>query len=108
MSSEDVLKEIFGSEEKTESTIPFRPSSLSQEVASQAIQNINLSPVLRDIGMIVGREVSMALESMSLRPADYLDLPDMPKLLASRVGAELSKAPAEFVKALIEQMALRG
>lgn len=84
------------------------PSGVTREVASQAIEALNLAPVLRDVGLMLAREISDELERMALRPADYADLPDMPQLVAARLGAELSKAPTEFVEALLEQMRLRG
>ena len=106
----DLLKEVFGTEPPKEESIAVlnKPSALAREMASQAIQSTDLSTVLRDVGFIMARQISDELERMALKPGDYLDLPDMPQMVAARLGAEISKAPAQFVQALIEQMALRG
>lgn len=104
------LKAIFDVEESFVSTgvAQNSPTELTREIASQLIQKIDLSVVLRDIGIIVAREISSELEKVSLRAADYADLPDMPQMVAARLGSELSVAPNDFVNALLEQIKLRG
>jgi hypothetical protein len=84
------------------------PSGVTKELASQAIEQLDLDPIIRDIGFIVAREIANELEAMALRPADYVDLPDMPQMVAGMVASELAAAPEVFVKALIEQLKLRG
>lgn len=67
-----------------------------------------MAPILKNIGIGAAKEICDELERMGLRAADYADLPDMPELVAARIGAELVKAPTDFVAALLEQMRLRG
>lgn len=84
------------------------PSGVTKELAAQTIEQLDLQPILRDIGIIVAREIANELESMALRPADYVDLPDMPQMVAAMVAGELASAPDSFVKALTDQLRLRG
>lgn len=84
------------------------PSQVTMQLAAQAIESLDLTVVLRDIGTIVAREIADTLETMSLRPADYVTLPDLPQMVAAMVAGELAAAPPEFANALIEQLKLRG
>lgn len=92
----------------TTSKVLTLPSGVTKELATQAIEQLDLTQVLKDIGAIVAREIANELEAMNLRPADYVALPDMPQMVASMVAGELASAPEEFVQALIEQLKLRG
>jgi hypothetical protein len=89
-------------------TVLTMPSGVTKELAANAIEALDLEPIMRDIGIIVAREIADVLQTMALRPADYVILPDMPQMVAARIGAELSQAPNPFVRALIEQLKLRG
>jgi hypothetical protein len=92
----------------TSAKVLTMPSGVTKELATQAIEQLDLTQVLKDIGVIVAREIANELEAMNLRPADYVALPDMPQMVASMVAGELASAPEEFVQALIEQLKLRG
>jgi len=106
------LVAVFGTPKEegltTTSRVLNLPSGVTKELASQAIEQMDLEPILRDIGIITAREIANALEAMALRPADYVDLPDMPQMVAALVAGELASAPDEFTKALTDQLKLRG
>lgn len=89
-------------------TVMNLPSGVTRDLAAQAIDYIDLDPILRDLGGLVAREIANELETMALRPADYVDLPDLPKIMATKVARSLSATPEVFVRALIEQLKLRG
>lgn len=112
MSARKELEAIFGAMTETYSSDTARalsmPGGVTKEIAAQAVENLDLAPILRDIGLIVARQIATDLEAMALRPADYVDLPDMPQMVAARLGAELSTAPTDFVAALLEQLKSRG
>jgi hypothetical protein len=84
------------------------PSGVTRELASQAIDQIDLDLILRDLGALVAREIANELDAMALRPADYAHLPDLPQLMARKVAKALSAVPEVFAAALIEQLKLRG
>jgi hypothetical protein len=106
------LRVVFGEPQEegytTTAKIMILPAGVTKDLAAQAIEQIDLSPIMRDIGVIVAREISNELQAMALRPADYTDLPDMPQMVASRIAGELAAAPLEFVQALIEHIRIRG
>lgn len=84
------------------------PSGVTRDLAAQAIADIDTSPIMRDIGVIVARQIATELQQMALRPADYASLPDLPQMVAARLGAELATAPDVFVASLLEQLRLKG
>ena len=105
------LKVIFGPVEEgytTTAQVLNLPATATKDLASQSIEQLDLDPIMRDIGAIAAREIANELQAMALRPADYVDLPDMPKIVASRIAGELVAAPPLFVQSLIEQLKLRG
>lgn len=106
------LQSVFGAPKEegytTTAKVMILPSGVTKDVASQAIEQIDLTTIMRDIGVILAREISDELQRMALRPADYADLPDMPQMVAARVAGELAAAPPEFVTALIDYIKLRG
>ncbi len=106
------LKSVFGEPKEegytTTAKVLTLPSGVTKDLAAQAIEQLDLSPIMRDFGSVVAREIANELQAMALRPADYVDLPDMPQMVAARVAAELSTAPPEFVQTLMEQLKLRG
>ena len=106
------LKAVFG-DPKTEgytttAKVMILPAGVTKDLAAQAIEQIDLGPILRDFGVILAREIANELERMALRPADYADLPDMPQMVAARVAGELAAAPPEFIGPLIDNIKLRG
>jgi hypothetical protein len=111
-SAVDDLKSVF-EVPKTEGytttgKVMILPSGVTKDVAAQAIEQIDLEPILRDIGIIVAREIADELQRMGLRPADYVDLPDMGHMVAARVGSEVSLCPPPFLAALMSHLRMRG
>ncbi len=108
--SRDVLKDIFPVEENIFATgaVLTAPTLSMKSVAEETIRSIDFSVVLRDVGIIVAREICTELEGMGLKPSDYVSLEKMPEEVAKRLAKELAKAPSQFVETLLEQMRLRG
>ena len=106
------LKAVFGEPQEegytTTAKVLTLPAGVTRDLASQAIEQLDLSVIMRDIAAVVAREIATELQTMALRPADYTDLPDMPQMVAARVAGELAAAPPEFVQTLIEHIKLRG
>jgi hypothetical protein len=84
------------------------PSEVSKELALQAIESMDLSQIMKDLGALVAGQIAIDLSAMSLKAADYANMPDMPQMVADRLGKEIQKAPTQFVAALIENLKLRG
>lgn len=100
-------------EPKTESfastgKVMVAPSGVTRELAQQAIEAMDLTEILGEIGAVVGAKIASDLEAMSLRPADYAVLPDMSLAVAKRLGTQIAKAPTEFTAALMDRLRLRG
>lgn len=84
-----------------------RPSKLSLEVAQQAVKAMPLDGVYRGIGAVAAQGLADELESRKLRPADYAELPDLPKVVAKRLVGYLLRSE-EFAKSFSEHLAARG
>ena len=85
----------------------IRPSTLSLEVAKQAVRAMPLDGLYRDVGSVAARVLADELESKSLRPADYANLPDLPKAAAKRIVGYLLRSE-EFARSFSEHLAARG
>ncbi len=92
----------------TTSKVLLIPDGISKDLASKAIQSLDLKPIMRDFGIIVAREIANELDAMALRPADFVDLPDLAKTIAKRLAAELAESPEEFAVALSDTLKMRG
>jgi len=105
------LEEIFGGNMNVApggtGAILNRPSQLSLEVAQQAVKAMPLDQMYRDIGSIAARVLADELEKRSLRPADYANLPDLPKVAAKRVVGYLLRSE-EFARSFTEHLMSRG
>lgn len=84
------------------------PSGIQKDLATKAIESIDLGPIFRDLGVIVAREIATALEQMALRPADYTELPDLAHHISKRLAEHLQKTPEEFLVSLIETLKMKG
>lgn len=84
-----------------------RPSKLSLDVAAQAVRAMPLDGVFRDLGAVAARVLADELESKALRPADYSNLPDLPKVVAKRLVGYLLRSE-EFARSFAEHLAARG
>lgn len=85
----------------------IRPSKLSFEVAQQTVRAMPLDGLYRDVGASAARVLADELESRSLRPADYANLPDLPKAVAKRIVGYLLRSE-EFARSFSEHLAARG
>lgn len=100
------LQEIFGSQGFFSNTgsVMIAPSSITHQQASECVEKVNLSPLLRDLGLIMARELENELRTCGLRPADYAGLPNLPDILASRIAKALTKVPPEFANAFTDHL----
>lgn len=83
------------------------PSGISMELAAQAVRKMSMDRVFRDIGAIAAREVANELESQGLRPADYANLEDLPRVVGKRITSYLLRSE-EFSRALLQALQARG
>lgn len=106
------IEEIFGKQNNESFLDTARvlggPSQISREMAAQSVQSINLTQILKDLGVSAAQQIANDLEALGLRPADYADLPDLPQTVTRLLIQALQKMPTEFVLALLEQLKLRG
>ena len=104
------LSDVFGVVEvkTTAAKVMTSPSSISKELVTKILSEFPLDNVLRDLGVIVARELANFIEAHALRPADYADLPDLGDVLSERVMQELGKSPEAFTTGLVAQLKLRG
>lgn len=84
------------------------PTSISLEIAAAAIQEVDINPMIRDLGAIVGRELADELERLGMRPADYAGLPNNAEVMALKIASALVQMPDAFANALAETLRGRG
>jgi len=105
------LDEIFGASMNVApggtGAVLTRPSKLSLDVADQVVRRMPLDGLYRDVGAVAARVLADELEQASLRPADYADLPDLPKVVAKRIVGYLLRSE-EFARSFSEYLAARG
>jgi len=105
------LEEIFGGDMNVApggtGAVLIRPSKLSLEVAQQAVRAMPIDGLYRDVGAVAARVLADELERQSLRPADYANLPDLPKAAAKRIVGYLLRSE-EFARSFSEHLAARG
>ena len=105
------LEEVFGGDMNVApggtGAILTRPSKLSLDVAVQAVRAMPLDGLYRDVGAVAARVLADELEARSLRPADYANLPDLPRVAAKRIVGYLLRSD-EFAQALKQGLTARG
>lgn len=108
---EQQLKEVFGGDMNVApggtAAVLTRPSKLSLDVATQAVRTMPLDGLYRSVGTIAAQTLADELESRSLRPADYANLPDLPKVTAKRIVGYLLRSE-EFARSFSEHLSARG
>lgn len=87
--------------------VMVRPSTISMELAAQAVRQMPMDRAFRDIGAILAREVADELERQGLRPADYANLDDLSQVVGRRVTSYLLRSE-EFSRALLQGLQARG
>lgn len=105
------LIEIFGGNMNVApggtAAVLVRPSKLSMELAQQAVKDMPLDGLYRDVGSVAASVLADELEKRLLRPADYAVLPDLSKVVAKRIVGYLLRSE-EFARSFTEQLAARG
>jgi hypothetical protein len=84
------------------------PSGMSNKLVMNVVGEMPLDAVIRDLGNSAAREVATILEGMTLRPADYATLPQLPETLRTRLTSVLTKEPEKFAKAFTDALHLKG
>jgi hypothetical protein len=104
------LARVFGPVEAKTTTgnVLTLPSTATKDQASHAVGEMNLDAIMHDIGAITARHISDELGKLSLRASDYANLPDLDKIVATKLAKELGQVPESFSKSLLEYMKLRG
>lgn len=106
----DVLKDletVFG-ETIASGTVMIAPSGITIDLVTELLNTFELQPIMKDLGLIAARVLADKIEAMTLRPADYADLPDLATLLSQRLMHELAKDDETFANSLISNLRLRG
>lgn len=84
------------------------PTTLTKDMAKDLAGRLNISPVMYRIGTLAAEALADGLESLGLRPADYVQLDEISSVIAGRLSKELKANPEVFMKAFVAQLGLRG
>jgi hypothetical protein len=105
------LEDVFGTGAQPApggtGAVLIRPSKLSMDLADQVVREMPLDDLYRGLGAVAARLVADELEKRGLRPADFANLPDLPAVVAKRVGGYLLRS-SEFSEAFIQNLTARG
>jgi len=105
------LNEIFGGAMNVApggtGAVLTRPSKLSMDIAQQAVKEMPLDGIYRGLGSVAAEVLANELEMKALRPADYANLPDLPKVVAKRLVSYLLRSE-KFARSFSESLAARG
>lgn len=86
----------------------IRPTKADAEAVEALSAEMDLSPIIGEIAILVAERFSEAVEQRGMRPADYWRMTSVPETLAKRVGKSLSEAPPEFLTAFHATVKGRG
>lgn len=106
----DVLKDlenVFG-EAVASGRVMTTPSGLTIDLVKDILDKFDLAQIMKDLGLVVAREIADKIESVALRPADYADLPDLSAIVSQRLMHELAKDNETFANSLISNLRNRG
>lgn len=65
------------------------PSDEDRKEVLDAVNSIDLEPVVRDLATLAVSAVANTLHAMALRPADYANMTDLPKSIVSQMAKVL-------------------
>ena len=83
------------------------PSGLTKDQARLLISKMDMTPVLRDLGAIMAREIGNELMAHGMRPADFAVLPNLTEAVVERLVAELEKDPEKFETSLVTILSMK-
>lgn len=105
MSAFDDLVELFAN---APTAIPRGPSKENSRVAEEAIEDIDLATILRDLGAILAREYATRLDALGLRPADYVCIPKLAERVVGRLASHLHPVPDTLASSFEEHLRSKG
>lgn len=86
----DSLKKIFGEDIGTAKVLTT-PSEGDKKVALASVDEISLELISRDLAILAARELSDVLQSLALRPADYVYIDGLVEKVISKIKKALSE-----------------
>jgi hypothetical protein len=84
-----------------------RPSQMDYELATKAIEQVDLDVICRDLGAVTAREYANVLDNYALKPSDYAAMDALHEKLAGKLVQHL-KSSESFVRAFQAQLKMRG
>lgn len=103
------LKRVFKTEAATTTgNVLTLPSSLTKDMAKGLVDKLPVENIVHGVAVMLAKEVGNQLTAMSLRPADYMDLKDLPDSLVERLIEELAKKPDLFFNTFKEHLQIQG
>jgi hypothetical protein len=105
----ELLKKFFQVEAATNTgSVLTLPSGITKDLAQEITAQLALEPVIHGLAVLVAKEVGNRLTTMALRPADYIDIKELPDELIERIIEELAKKPDMFFKTFRDNLKLQG
>ena len=104
------LEEVFapiGAGPNGTATVSTTASSLDADLVTMVAEEMDLTDILRDVGIVTARKLADELERRALKPSDFADMPELVQLLAKRLKKALADSE-EFSQALYKQLKMRG
>ena len=92
----------------TTSNVLIAPSGDQRSQALRCVESCSITTILDALAHAVAEEVSNEMSAAGLRASDYAELPELPKIVAKRLIAELQKLPETFQKELKVALKLKG
>lgn len=104
------LEAVFGLNEIKTTTgfVMVQPSSISHELVLKVVKEFPLDTIMKDLGVVVARELANYIEAMAMRPADYAEVEDLGTVVGDRIMQALGKDSQIFTDALRAQLRVRG
>lgn len=102
------LRTVFSEWGLSTGEVMVRPDQLSKNVVAKLVSEFPLERVLYELGVIAARELANSIEALALRPADYVDLPDLAEDMSERLMQELGRSPDTFSNSFLAELRNRG
>lgn len=105
------LRRAFGRKEEGATTtgmVMNLPSGVTREQALKCVSDVPMESVLRDLAVVLARELAAEMHTHGLRPADYAMDEKLPSIIVERLIQELKTVPEVFERTLREHMKLKG
>lgn len=108
---QELLGEVFGDPTNVTPTgtgaVLTTPSKLSFDLVSEVVRKMPADRLRYEIGRLAAKFLADELERQGLKPADYVRVPDLQKVLARRISSRLHDSE-QFYDGLFEGLMVRG